>query len=67
MDVLKIIDEILDPLNEELDELRELVMHGPAYGRSWERTLRRYDEVCIKQYQTAYIKQILKEKLCCGK
>ena len=63
MDVLKIIDGILNPLNKELEELKKLVMHGPGGGRSWERTLRRYDEVCIKQYQTQYIKEILKQCL----
>lgn len=56
MDVIKMIqNEILTPLEVELDILRKEVFEGSGGGRSWERSVQKFDETAIKVYQTKYI------------
>ena len=57
---LDIIDSILEPLNEEINELRDEVLFNKINSeRSWERSVRRYDELQLRKYQTELIKNEL--------
>ena len=57
---LDIIDGILEPLNEEINELRDEVLFNKIKSeRSWERNVRRYDELQLRKYQTELIKNEL--------
>ena len=59
MDAITVVNQILEPLVAELNDVRqEVLFTRRPYGASWERMLRKYDELAIRKLQT---ERILKE------
>ena len=63
MDVLLVIDEILRPLEYEINELRQEVFYSKTCGRSWEKSLQKFDELLIRKNQTDVIRAAIAERL----
>ena len=62
-DVINLIDDIYDRLGAEIELLRPKVFDDKECGRSWERSLQKFDELLLKKYQTKYIKSEILNKM----
>lgn len=63
MNIIRILDEILENLDIEINELREEVLFGKIVcERSWDKSVRKFDELLIRKCQTELIKKNILNK-----